>query len=165
MNNIYISIGLNCDFSIELINPLFNKIAGTDHMLYVVYSGYGNYDPIDSKINETISAFNFNKTFNNINDLQVQVYQGNLLGVLGRGEDVSKEQAIQKAQQNAKFLLYSKISNILKNNLPNILFLNKNLKKFIKFQQKFKDKFKNMTFSNKSIILTQEETVLPTLTE
>ena len=152
-------------FSVELINPLFNKIAGTDHMLYVVYSGYGNYDPIDSKINETISAFNFNKTFNNINDLKVQVYQGNLLGVLGRGEDVSKEKAIQKAQQNAKFLLYSKISNILKNNLPNVLFLNKNLKKFIKFQQKFKDKFKNVTFSNKSIVVTQETTTLPTLTE
>ena len=74
-------------FSVELINPLFNTVAGTDHMLYVVYSGYGNYDPIDLKINQTISAFNFNKVFGNINDLNVQVYQGNLLG---RGEDAVK---------------------------------------------------------------------------
>ena len=152
-------------FSIELINPLFNTIAGTDDMLYVVYSGYGNYDAIDSKINETISAFNLNKTFNNMNDLKVPVYQGNLLGVVGRGEDVIKEKAIQKARQNAKFLLYSKISNVLKNSLPSVLFLNKNLRKFIKFQQKFRGKFKNTTFNNKSIIVTQETTSLPTLIE
>ena len=152
-------------FSVELINPLFNTEVGTDHMLYVVYSGYGNYDPIDSKINQTISAFNFNKVFGNINDLNVQVYQGNLLGVLGRGEDAVKEKAIQKAQQNAKFLLYSQISNILKNYLPEILFLNKNLKKFIKFQQKFKQKFKNLTFNNKSINTNPDTTQLPTLTE
>ena len=152
-------------FSVELINPLFNKVAGTDHMLYLVYSGYGNCDPIDSKVNQTISAFNFNKTFNKINDLKVQVYQGNLLGVLGRGEDASKEKAIQKAQQNAKSLLYSKISNILKNYLPEILFPNKNLKKFIKFQQKFKNKFKNLTFSNKSINVNTDTTQLPTLTQ
>lgn len=120
-------------FKIELLGCEIDteKEVGTNNFLYPVYSGYGKLDRLDTEIYDALSSFNTaNYKFNNTN---IKVTENNSLYSVGRGRGVTKDAAHDESLKHLRYIIYAKFSNMIKNNIPNILFKNRKLKKLLKF--------------------------------
>lgn len=139
-------------FRIELISCDYNSQVGTENIIYPIYSGYGTFDQTDIKIYESLSPFNLSSGETSINGTQVKVSDGRNLTSVGRGRGKDSSEAYKKAKENVKYILFNKFSNIIKNNVPDILYANRKLRKFLKYLKNKKNKLTNLTVSPQKTI-------------
>ena len=120
-------------FNIELVTTELNKKIGTDIPLYIVYTGFGTNDEIDIKTTNYLTRFNIK---NNQVSGSSFLFKEDQLEIVGRGKASTPALSLLDAKRNARYNINSKISKILKLYIPEIMVLNKKLRKLIKFKNK-----------------------------
>ena len=151
-------------FKIELVSCLYNNKIGTDTIIYPIYSGYGTFDSTDLKIYESLTAFNLNSGEEYINGTKVRISDGKNILSIGRGRGKDSSEAYKAAKENVKYILFSKFSNIIKNNIPDILYANKKLRKFLKYLRTKKNKFTNLSVSASTNAISTASVIVDTPT-
>jgi hypothetical protein len=124
-------------FNIELISTELNKKIGTHNQFFIVYSGFGTNDVLDAKINKYITNNTIEDSTTGITkftNTQVQVYE-NKISAVGRGYGANSASSLNRARTQARFNISNKLSQIIKNNLPELIKQNRKYKKLQKFLQ------------------------------
>lgn len=122
-------------FQIELVTCEFGSNVGTNNVLNIIYSGYGNNDQNDVRINE---AFYLGKIENTgiRGKGRIFIPENNIFSSIGRGNSRSSTKSFVKALSDSRQNIFIKFSYILKNYSSFVLHFNYKLKRFLKFQQK-----------------------------
>jgi len=148
-------------FKIELISSAFNEDAGTNHIIYPIYSGFGLFNEKDIKIHESLSSFNSNLDGTEFNNTKVKISEDKNIISMGRGRGDSLAEAYDKAKENLKFINFNKHSNIIKKNVPEILQPNRTLRRFMHFLQDKKQKISNYSITTQSVVIDTPVIGLP----
>lgn len=119
-------------FSIELVSLEFNKDIGTINQMYVVYSGFGTNDGVDALITKYMTQNNILSGY--FQDAKIYVGDTNTYKAVGR--DVSYEspqKTLINAIINSRYNIVTKIGNLLKTFVPEMVKENHKLRKLRKF--------------------------------
>jgi hypothetical protein len=141
-------------FQIEYINCEFNKDLGSNHPFYIIYSGYGTLDKVDSKLTKFIGPSNISEiTTGNFSGSYRFDYSGvpsrakshpslvdeeYRIAKIGRGVGSNRNVATSKALNDLKYKFFTVYSFLLKTFAIEVIKQNrkfKNLQKFIKRQK------------------------------
>lgn len=144
----------NTLFQIEYISCEFQKELGSNNPFYIIYSGYGTLDPVDSKLTKFMGPSNIiNITTGDFADtyrFNVQgkdyrasshptyVQEGNKIFKIGRGVGQDRNVSLTNALINLKYQFFIVYSFLLKTFAVEVIKQNRKFKKLQKFIQRQK---------------------------
>jgi len=154
-------IPANTVFQIEYITTEFNKDIGCSHPFYILYSGYGTLDPIDSKLTKFLTQTNITGVtstgesdpaypFESTNRFYVpsKFYRSSShptyldedenFSKIGRGVGLNRNLSLTSAFNDLKYQYFNVYSWLLKNYTPEIIKQNRKFKKLQKFIKRLK---------------------------
>jgi len=114
-------------FSIELVSVELNKEIGTKNQFYILYSGFGTNDTIDALITKYLTRNNIesgNFIGTNIYVGEEKTYKGT-----GRNIDPNPQKSLINAIIDSRYIILTKISNLIKKYVPQIIKENRKLRK------------------------------------
>ena len=136
-------------FQIEYIGCEFNKNLGSNHPFYIIYSGYGTLDKVDSKLTKFLGQTNvievasgdnagkyrFNVEGKNYKSNVHPSYVGEGYRILrsGRGKGANRNEATNKALHDLKYKFFTTYSFLLKTFAEEVIKQNRKFKKLQKF--------------------------------
>lgn len=142
-------IPANTLFQIEYITCEFQKDLGSNSPFYIIYSGYGTLDSVDSKLTKFMGPsnimnittgdfantyrFNVERKDYRANSHPTYIQEGNKIVKIGRGSGSDRNMSLTNALVNLKYQFFNVYSFSLKTYAVEIIKQNRKFKKLQKF--------------------------------